>query len=86
MLFAAVHSPLLAQSGHPLVAPHMSAIGCKADMRFALQMSAYDPKADIIPTVSDCPRLSPKGNLAATQIELTFRQHETAQARASWTH
>ena len=27
-----------------LVAPHMSAIGGKADMAFALQMSAYDPK------------------------------------------
>ena len=27
-----------------LVAPHMSAFGGKADMPFALQMSAYDPK------------------------------------------
>ena len=27
-----------------IVAPHMSAFGCKADMPFALQMSAFDPK------------------------------------------
>ena len=37
-------SPLLAQSGHGLVALHMSAFGGKADMPFALHMSAFDPK------------------------------------------
>ena len=51
--------PLLAHSGHRLVAPHMSAfgvkrtslvalrmsaIGGKADMAIALHMSAFDPK------------------------------------------
>ena len=36
--------PLLAQSGHRLCAPHMSAFGGKADTSFALHMSAYDPK------------------------------------------
>ena len=35
---------LLAQSGHQLVALHMSAFGGKADMTIALQMSAYHPK------------------------------------------
>ena len=36
--------PLLALSGHCASALHMSAFGGKADMAFALQMSAFDPK------------------------------------------
>ena len=51
--------PLLAQSGHSLVAVHMSAFGGKADMPFALQMSAFDPKrtSDLIICFAHSPRL-----------------------------
>ena len=35
-----------------LVAPHMSAFGGKADMPFALQMSAYDPKRTLLASSS----------------------------------
>ena len=40
--------PLLAQSGHGLVHRTCPLLGVKRTCRFALQMSAYDPKRTLV--------------------------------------